>query len=236
MNVNTGSLQDLIQAELDGELSATERAELARRLLRDPEAMRLHHEFRMTDKLLREIPGAEPPPGLRAAILAAPPLSARPDHPARPRFGLPLYRVAATVLGGSLLVGIGYLLRDVHAPATDLQGSLHAAAPRDDWSIRAEGVEIDASLRRDGQTLGIELDVSAAIPCEVIAQFDPVKTAFVGSSGAVQPVAANGRVSVQLATGSRAFALEFAGAAPIRLQLRAGGRLLAEESLSAGDP
>ena len=234
--MNTDSLRDLIQADLDGELSATERAELARLLLRDPEAMRMHHEFRMTDKLLREIPGAEPPPELRAAILAAPALSARPDDPGRRRFGLPRYRIAAAVLGGMLIVGIGFLLLDVHAPATDLQGSLAAAAPQDDWSIRADGVEVDASLRRDDQRLSLGLDVSSAIPCELIAHFDPAKTTFVGNSGAVQPVAANDRVRVPLATGSRVFALEFAGAAPIRLQLRAGGRLLAEERLSAGDP
>lgn len=236
MNMNTDSLQDLIQADLDGELSATERAELARLLLRDPEAMRLHHEFRMTDKLLREIPGAEPPPGLRAAIFAAPALSARPDALGRRKFGLPLYRVAAAVLGGLLIVGIGYRLRDVHAPAMDLQGSLGAAAPQDDWSIRTESVEVDASLRRDDQRLSLEFDVSAAIPCEVIAHFDPVKTAFVGNSGQAQPVAANDQVSVRLAAGSRIFALEFAGAAPIRLQLRAGGRLLAEGRLSVSDP
>ena len=234
--MNTDSLQDLIQADLDGELSATERAALARRLLRDPEAMRLHHDFRMIDSLLREIPGADPPPSLRAAILAAPALSARPGDPVRRQSGPPLFRVAAAVLGGLLIVGIAYLLLDVHAPATGLQGSLRAAAPQDRWSMRAEGVEVEALLRRDDQRLRLELDVSAAIPCEVIAQFDPAKTALVASSGIERVAAANDRVSLQLAAGSRAFALEFSGAAPIRLQLRAGGRLLAEGSLSVVDP
>ena len=69
--MDRGQLQELIQADLDGELSVAERAELARLLLQDPEARRLHGEFRQTDQLLRDIPAAEPPPGLRAAILAA---------------------------------------------------------------------------------------------------------------------------------------------------------------------
>jgi hypothetical protein len=39
-----------------------------------------------------------------------------------------------------------------------------------------------------------------------------------------------------LATGSRVFVLDFSGAGPIQLQLRSGGRLLAEGRLSVSDP
>ena len=55
MTKNENQLQELIQADLDGELSVTERAELARLLLQDPEARRLQNDFRRTDQLLREI-------------------------------------------------------------------------------------------------------------------------------------------------------------------------------------
>jgi anti-sigma factor RsiW len=51
-------LRDLIQADLDGALSAAERAELARLLLQDPEARRLHGQLQRTDQLLRDIPAA----------------------------------------------------------------------------------------------------------------------------------------------------------------------------------
>ncbi len=68
--MDKGQLQELIQADLDGELSVAERAVLARLLLQDPEARRLHAEFRRTDQLLRNVAAAEPPPGLRADILA----------------------------------------------------------------------------------------------------------------------------------------------------------------------
>ena len=42
VTMDKGQLQELIQADLDGELSVAERAVLARLLLQDPEARRLH--------------------------------------------------------------------------------------------------------------------------------------------------------------------------------------------------
>ena len=66
-------LETLIQAQLDNELSAGERAELASLVLRDAEARRLHDEFQRTDRLLRDIPVAEPPPGTEPPATGAPP-------------------------------------------------------------------------------------------------------------------------------------------------------------------
>jgi hypothetical protein len=243
--MNRDQLQDLIQADLDGELSVAERAELARLLLQDPEARHLHDEFRRTDQLLRGVLQAEPPASLRADILAAPALSVRSGVPARRHYAWPPYRVAAAVLGGLLIVGISYFLRDGSAPGTDLQGSLGPAAgpgttglvaPQDHWSIRAESIEVNAALRRDGERLRLELNLSAAMPCEVIATFDPATTTFVGKPDDSRFKAANGQVMVQSAAGSQAFVLDFSGAAPIQLQLRSGGRLLGEGRLSVSGP
>ena len=161
-------LQELIQADLDGELSAAERAELARLLLRDPEARRLHEDFRQTDQLLRDIASAEPPPGLREAILAGPASTAGRDRSARQQDRWPAYRAAAVFLGGLLIVGLGLLARDGNEPAENLQGSL--AGAQDSLSLRGEGIEVDASLRRSGDTLRLELDLSTTTACEVIAR------------------------------------------------------------------
>ena len=102
--------------------------------------------------------------------------------------------------------------------------------------MRAEGVEVSASLRRNGQTLRLELNSSATIPCEVIARIDPATTTFVGSPGDAQLTTASGQVTVQLATGSQVVVLDFSGAAPIQLELRSAGRLLGEGRLSVSDP
>jgi hypothetical protein len=245
MTVDRDQLQDLIQADLDGELAAAGRAELARLLLQDPEARRLHDEFRRTDQLLRGVLQAAPPVSLREAILATPALTTRSGAPARRQYAWPPYRVAAAILGGLLVVGIGYFLRDDSVPLTSLQGSLDAPGgpgttglvePQDQLSIRAEGVEVNASLRRDGQGLRLEVNLSAGMPCEVVAKFDPATTTYIGKPDDARFTAANGQVTVQSAAGSRDFVLDFSGAAPIELQLRSGRRLLGEGKLSVSAP
>ena len=236
-------LNELIQSDLDGALSAAERAELARLVLQDPEARRLHDQFRRLDQLLHDIPQTEPPSSLRAAILAGgPSMSERPGAPGRRQYGWPPYRLAAAILGGLMIVGISYFLRDGSAPGADLQGSMaaggrqEAIAVRDHWSMRAESVEASASLRREGEGLRLELNLSATIPCEVIARFDPATTTLVGKPADARLIAASGLVTVQSATGRQVYVLDFSRAAPIQLQLRSGGRLLGEGKLSVSAP
>jgi hypothetical protein len=241
--MDRSQLVELIQADLDGALSAAERADLARLLLRDHEARRLHEEFRQLDQLLHDIPRADPPPALRAAILSGSAGQAGRDAD-RAQSRLPVYRLAAAILGGLLIVGLGYLVLDAGVPGSELQGSLGRAsdpessgrlARRDNLSLQAEGVELDATLRRNGAGLRLELAVSTRIPCEVVAMVDTAKMTFVGSPGDAQPSTASGQVAVRLASGSEVFVLDFAGVAPIQLQLRAGGRVVGEGSLSVGD-
>ena len=224
-------LQELIQADLDGALSPSERAELARALLQDHDARRLQREFRRTDQLLRDIPTAEAPAGLRDEILAARGLQAQPEVSGRPRYSQPFYRIAAVVLVGVLIVGISELLRDSNGPVPNLQGSLRAA-PQDHLSLRADDVEVRASLMRVGSKLRLELNSTATIASEVVAMIDPAMMALVGNSGEAQLTTTNGQVTVRLAPGSQFSVLEFSGAAPIHLELRSDGRLLNAGKLS----
>jgi anti-sigma factor RsiW len=235
-------LQELIQSELDGELSAAERAELARLLLQDPQARRLHHQYGRLDRLLRDIPLAEPPAGLRAAILAEPAAPSRQGSLGRAGRAWPAYGLAAAVLGGLAIVGIGYLLLGDRTPGTDLQGSVVAAggagsrASRGQWSVQAEGIEASASLQRTGEGQRLELKLSATGPTEVILGFDPAATSLVGETAGAQLDAAGGRVVIEPAAGTWNYVLHFSRVAPIELRMRAGERLLAEETLTTGAP
>lgn len=235
LSVDKSQLQELIQRELDGELSVPERADLARLLLQDAEARRLHQEFRRTDELLHEIPVADAPPDLRAAILAARSRSSRPADAGRRTYARSLYRLAAVILGGLLVVGIAGLLLDSDTRRSGLQGSVGAAA-QDRLSLRAEGVEASALLRRDGPMMRLELTVSTTFPCEVVARFDSATTSFVGGAGDAQVAAAGDLVNARLAAGRQVLSLDFSGASPIRLQLRSEGRTLGEGMLAVGDP
>lgn len=242
MTMDNNRLQELIQSELDGALSAAERAELARQLLQDPQARRLHDQYGRLDRLLRDIPLAEPPDGLRAAILAEPASPPRPGSAPRPERPWPIYGLAAAVLGGMAIVGIGYLLMDDRTPGPDLQGSVvppgqtGAGAIRDQWSIQAEGVKASASLRRAGEGQRLELKLSATGPVEIIAGFDPAATSLVGEPSGVRLDPDGGRVVIEPAAGSWTYELQFSRAAPIELRLRAGEQLLAEATLTTGAP
>lgn len=240
--MDSARLHELIQSELDGALSAAERAELARVLLQDPAARRLHDQFGRLDRLLRDIPLAEPPTGLRAAILSGPGISARPGATEPRQRYWRLYGLAAALLGGMAIVGVGYLAMDDRTPGADLRGSVVAAggqassAPRDHWNVQAAGIEARASLRRAGEGLRLELKLSATRPGEVIVGFDPAETSLVGEPAGVRLDSASGRVVIQPEAGTRTYLLDFSRAALIELQLRAGGQLLAQGTLSTVAP
>lgn len=233
-------LQDLIQADLDGALSAPERAELARLLLQDPEARRLHGQLQRTDRLLRDIPAAEPPAGLREAVLTGP---ARPREAPSRWNRLSTYRIAAAFVGGILVVGAAYLVSDGRAPGRELQGSvsagrdlaaLGAAEPR--VSLEAEGFDIQASLRRDGDILRLEIASSATRPGELAVKIDPATTSLAASAGDASVAAAGDEVGIRLPAGHHRSVLHFSGAAPMRLELRADGRVVGTAQLSISDP
>lgn len=227
-------LQELIQRDLDGELSHAERAELARVLLQDHDARRLQHDFRRTHDLLRSIPAAETPPGLRAEILAARQPAAQPAAPVQRKYNPTFYRVAAVVLAGVLIVGVSEILRDKSAPSSNLQGSMQPAS-RDRLTLQADNVAVRASLTRHGPNLRLELNSTAGFRSEVVARIDPAMTTFVGNSSVAPLGVAKDRVTIPLAVGSQLDVLEFSGMAPIRLELRADGRLLAEGRLSINE-
>lgn len=240
MTIGNDRLHELIQADLDGALSAAERAELARLLLQDPDARRLHGQLQRTDRLLRDIPADEPPAGLRDAVIAG---SARPGVAAGRWNRLSTYRIAAAFVGGLLVVGIAYFLSDGSPPGRELQGSVSASKdlaaatvtePR--ASLQAEGFEVEASLHRDGDRLRLELASSAARPGELAVKIDPAATSLAGSADDVSLAGKRDEVTVRLPAGRHVSVLDFSGASPLRLELRAEGRVIAEARLSVSEP
>jgi len=232
-------LRDLIQADLDGALSAAERAELARLLLQDPEARRLHGQLQRTDQLLRDIPAAEPPAGLRDVVITGP---ARPREAPGRWNRLSTYRIAAAFVGGLLVVGAAYYVNDGRQTGEALQGSVSAgkdlavAAAERHASLRAEGIEVDATLRSDGEILHLEIASSAATPGELAVKIDPSATSLAGSADDASVTAAGDEVGIQLLAGRHVRVLEFSGSPPIRLELRAEGRVLGQATLTVNAP
>jgi len=234
VSVDKHRLQDIIQSDLDGELSAAERAELASLLLQDPQARRLHDEYRKVDTLLRSIPAAEPPPDFQARLLARIPRPGWSGAGQRVQGDFALYRIAAVFAGGLLIAGLGYLVLQADVQRPDLQGSVNAAlAARESLSLRSEGIEVGASLERDGESQRLRISVTTAIPCQIVASTNPATTIYaVDAADGAQLEPGYGGLSIHVEPGTRSLSLDIAGQSPVQLELRAGGKLLAKGSVT----
>jgi anti-sigma factor RsiW len=162
----------LIQAELDGQLDGSQRAELARRLLADPEARAAREELLRLRVMLESVENVEPPADLRERVLQAMP----PASPASP-FRLPAqrWRYAALIAG---VVGAGTLIYETLSPgpgSTEVVGTMAArlASPALDAVVLNSGpVTGRVSLYRDGDALVLSFDLAASAPVDVLIASD----------------------------------------------------------------
>jgi hypothetical protein len=159
----------LIHAELDGQLDGSQRAELARRLLADPEARAAREELLRLRALLESVEEVEPPGDLRARVLQSLPAPASPAS--RFRWPAQRWRYAALVAG---VVGAGTLVYETVSPGTgsnEVVGTIAArrAQPALDAVVLNSGpVTGRVSLYRDGDGLGLSFDLVASAPVDVL--------------------------------------------------------------------
>jgi hypothetical protein len=219
--------QELIHGDLDGTLSGPDRAELARLLLQDPEARRQHDELRRTEALLRQVPPAEPPPGLRSAILRA--LGLSPPSSGGLAGGPVLLRYAAAVVGGLLVVGLGYGLLQDEQRLAGLQGSVTATAPArtpvDEVILHADGAEVRARLFHEGAGSRLELESTGTQAIEIVGLYDPAALRPQGVAGDSSG-SADASFSIVLTPAQPRYSAEFSGSGPLRLELRGNGQRL----------
>jgi hypothetical protein len=162
----------LIHAEIDQELDASHRSELARRLLAERDSRALRDEFQRLCALLDAIEQVEPPPQLLARIADALPPSTAPLKDSWWR--VPRWRYAAVVAG--LLAGAAVLFETVNGPGplgTELTGTMAAARERATLeTVRLVNGPVvgHVDLYRDGSGLGLTFEVAASAPVEVLVE------------------------------------------------------------------
>ncbi len=161
----------LIHAEIDDELSAHERSELARRLLADPEVRALREDLRKLCSALDAVQHVDPPTQLRAEILNALPPLAR--FPTRSAWALtPRWRYAALVAG--LLAGGAVVFETLQGPGpaiTEVAGTMAASrAPTTLDSVRLEDGPVTGrvSLYRDAAGVGVAFELFATHPVDAL--------------------------------------------------------------------
>jgi hypothetical protein len=225
---------ELLHAEIDGELSAAERAELSRRLLMSAEARALREDLRRACAELDRLPMAEPPAELSQHILASPRVAIARNGTARGggrRFTVvPVMRYAAVFVGGLLVSAIAFeASRGLTGRGMEDVAGTMASAPA--ASRMAVG-----TLRVDLPELRGTLSFQPSAG-ELLVQFKPdaVPPAGAHSPGSIEVVVARGEHEVHLkgfaapqqAEGAPGFAVTLPG--PV-----AAGEVVAVRILASG--
>jgi hypothetical protein len=167
--VTDPDLMELINAEIDGELDAQQRAELARVLLADPNARARREDLKRFCAALDQVQEVEPPAQLRENVLAA---ALQQSKPMRSSSSALRWRHAALVAG--VLAGGLVILEVSKGPpsvSTDVAGTMAAPGTStlvDTVTLSDGPVSGRASLYRDRAGLGLELDVTASAPVDVL--------------------------------------------------------------------
>lgn len=230
--------RELINAEIDGELTDRQRAELASYLLANPEAQAFRDDLRQVCDSLGRIEQVEPPSGLRASILRALDLPASvTGRGVGPGIRGVLMRAPATMrFAAAILVALAVgtvALQFGREPGDGLEISqlVGTMAGPDGGSARlADAVvlnleQVSGSVRLydAGGVLVLEFDLAAQQPVDVVAAYDGHEARF---NGFVVPGSG----------ANRRYALSLAGrverGATVRLGFYSRGTLIHEDSLA----
>ena len=171
---------DLIQAELDDQLSDGQRAELDA-LLRESAAARAdREEYRDLAGLLRQVPSRQPPDSLRQGILAQIELAGR-QRPAPKAWAIPAAARTAMAFAAGIVVTIGlFRLAPVDIGPTDtrtLVGSmvrnqaLNYEFPRDQMKFDLGTEQGSVELHRNNNLLVLEFELRSARPMNLELEF-----------------------------------------------------------------
>jgi hypothetical protein len=215
----------LINAELDGELDAAQRAELARDVLADPQVRTLRDDMRRLGQLLDGMKEIEPPAGLREHVFAALPQT----YFRRPKLVSAGWRLAA-VLAGVVAAG-ALVFETVKGPDTspgELSGTI-ATLPTPtmvDTKRLGEGpVSGTVSLYRDRAQWAVKFEMVTGAPVDVLIASGR-HTLLVNGLGGPDKSGASPRSTVPLA------GFEVNGE-PVDLTFMIGGRQVAKTTLRA---
>jgi len=195
---------ELIHGDLDGELSPQEQDELHACLAADPSLSALRKEMQKLHEALSRVEAVDPPPELRARILAAirpamrPAVSAAAREP-RPRRSIfasivaewpspALFRYAAAAAFGAAVVAVGLKVStlDTQTPADtgNLVGTMtsYRAPANTDKSFVLDTAAISGSVGTSIQNgmVVVDFDLSATQPVEIIADYSRSGLAFSG--------------------------------------------------------
>ncbi|MBI4916307.1 MAG: hypothetical protein HY825_10710 [Acidobacteria bacterium] len=216
---------------VDGSISAADRARVEARLAGDAAAREQLAEIRSLSERLasvEELPVPEAlPAGVERALAGrpAPPRSSRVWAPWLDELFTPRWRVRLAWSAVGLAVGVAcgvLLLSDIGLQGDEdvarFYGSVGQASSRDQAGLALELSDRAGrlTLRRDGQALLLDLEVTGRSPAPVVLEIE-------GSGLAVEGLLAGGRASVEVDRGASRIAMAVEPASRSELRVTASG-------------
>lgn len=242
---------DLINADIDGEISATDKKTLGEALAENPAARAMHAELAGLVSSLDALPDLEPPPHLRHTILAAAPrprqaAEKQRDRSLRTLFLSPALGYAGTFAAGVILtwslVSSDQAQHRAFDDMTGLVGTMTAEIPAGSGvqtvDINRPEVAGRVTLRSKGPLLVVDFDLVSGEAVDVVASYADQAVWFNGFAQLESPGAAvsaeSGRITMQF-EGKRRFALFLNHGGDrdveINLQFRSGGKVVYDTDL-----
>jgi hypothetical protein len=215
------NIVELINADIDGEISPADRQELEAMLADSPEAQAMHAELSGLNSSLNELPDLDPPVHVKHTIMASIPKTEaqqRRSNMLQSLIAAPAMRYAAMFAAGSLitltLVSSDQLSDSAFNDVTGLVGTISSEVPDGPGvqSTRIDRPEVAGrvSLRSSGPLLIVDFDLVSNGPVDIVASYSDQTIWFNGFAQLESPGASisaqSGRVTMQI-EGKRRYAL-----------------------------
>ena len=214
---------ELINADIDGEISSAEKAELEAFLADSPEAQALHATLLALNVSLDSLPGLNSPPHLKHTIMASitqpkPSRQSENANSVRGLFAAPALKYAATFAAGAILtlslVSSDRASQRAFDDVTGLVGTIADPVPGGPGvhtaQISQKEVAGTVTLRSSGPILIVDFDLVSSGPVDIVASYSDQTIWFNGFAQLESPGASisaeSGRVTMHI-DGKRRYAV-----------------------------
>jgi len=248
------NIVELINADIDGEISPADKQELEAFLADSPEAQAMRAELSGLSTSLNELPDLDPPVHLKHTIMASIPKTKaqqRRRNMLLSLFAAPAMRYAGMFALGSLitltLISSDQLSDSAFHDVTGLVGTISSDVPDGPGvqSTRIDRPEVAGrvTLRSSGPLLIVDFDLVSSGPVDIVASYADQTIWFNGFAQLESPGASisaqSGRVTMQI-EGKRRYALFLHNAGDrnisINLQFMSQGRIVYDTEVQYAQP
>ena len=183
MTIPKERIAELIQADVDGELAAEDRAELSLALEDSAEAREFHDEMTRLARLMADTPDLDPPWGLRRRILDNAILPARPHLS---RWLRPASYGVAIAAGVLIAVGVTQMTPQTPQDMSSLVGTMVSQGqdlsrpPTSELIIDVESVQGKVRLKDLDLAWAVEFDLKSEDAVEIVIDLGETELSFGG--------------------------------------------------------